>query len=233
MASFPTCETPSDVVLNTTSNSFSVTWTGIASTYKVAYKKESDSVWQVQSQTGPGSYGGSGYNADDTGGSIVPTAPVSSASFSASGLTPGVYDLKMINICDDGSTYVRDLKFAIEENVGNIPNLRLQSDPGNNFQINIEWDAPTVDSGNPIIINWCKINRFGQKLDCTNDEVPHDVTKFSILNPGPDITMIWVAQKAANGFQYSVSEPLYIEGIPCEDNGCTYEPYTLESENGV
>lgn len=233
MASFPTCESPSEVVIEKTTNSFSITWNGNATTYKMAYKKQGDPSWTIQTETGPGSSGGSGVNEDDTGGSVTPTAPVTSASFSASGLVPGIYEVRAINICDDGTTYVRSFKVAIEENVGNIPNLRLQADPGGNFQVNIEWDAPTIDSGNPIIINWCKVNRFGQKLDCSNDEVDHAVTQYSILSPGPDITMIWVAQLAANGFQYSVSDPLYIEGVPCQDNGCTYEPYILESDSGV
>jgi hypothetical protein len=233
MASFPTCETPSNLAVTNTSNSFTIAWDGSATTYKLAYRLENVGAWIIQSKTGPGSGGGSGVNNDDTGGAIIPTSPVSSANFTASGLTPGVYDIRAINICQDGSVYIRKIKVAIEENVGSIPNLRLQSDPGGNYKINIEWDAPTIDSGNPIIVSWCKINRFGQKIDCSSDEVPPATTQYSIFNPGPDLTMIWVAQKAANGFQYSVSNALYIEGTPCEDDGCIYEPITLESESSI
>lgn len=228
MAAYPTCETPSEITLTLASDGFTIVWSGSATVYKMAYKKERDSVWTSQTGPGPGSSGGSGINDDTSAGSGGPAAKSSSASFSVGGLAPDVYDLRAINVCSDGSVYTREMKFILMENVGTIPNLRLQEDPGGNYQINIQWERPTIDSGNPIRINWCKINQFGQKLDCTLDEVDHTVTKYSIINPGPDLTEIWVSQLAANGFQYSVSEPLLFEGIPCEENGCEYKPYTLE-----
>jgi hypothetical protein len=222
MASFPSCTTPSNVIINVSGTTLNVSWQGSANTYKMAYKKETDVPWQVLSFNGPGSNGGSGAMTDDTGGVTIPTSPVSSASFIVTGLTPGIYDLRLINICQDGTDFTLRKKFAIEQNIGSIPNLRLQTDPGTENQINIEWDAPTTDSG----------QRFGQKIDCDNVQLAASARKYSIILPGPGFLVIFVSQKAANGFQYSTSNALYVEGINC-DTGCIYQPFTLETESSI
>lgn len=223
MASIP-LEGPLNIVIaQVGTDTLHITWDGDATVYKLAYKREENTAWTSVAQTGIVTTGGSGEFTDDSP-TAVAGPPGASADFSISGLTPGVYDLRIMNKGGDDSDYTVRRKALIEVPVGIIPNLRIVKLAMQ--QIKIAWDTPIPDSGEPIIVTWCEINQFRQKLNCDSEQLATTARSYTIVQSGADHLMIFVSQRV-NDYQDSVSEALYVEICPCNDGSGNF---TIQQE---
>lgn len=229
MASFP-LQYPQNVNVSPFGPSgFHVLWTGDACVYKLAYKLENALIWNVLAMSGPTFTSGSGYFTDDTP-LVSPGAGGLLASFGVDGLAFGVYDLRLINIAPDGSDYVLKTKYMVEQNVGFIPNLKLLATTNGNNILQVGWDDPTIDSGAPFILSWCRLSDEGKKTDCESIQVPNLSRSAEIPFHEEEKMVVFVSQVHSSG-QSAVSSPLNVKVCPCGNapvGGGTSTPATAQ-----
>ena len=219
---FPRCDAPKDITITQpTPLSINTKWGGPATTYKLAYKREEETAYTILKSTGPGSSGGSGYNTDDTGAGGAAGAQVASADFTFA-VTAGVYEMRLINICTDGSVYEKLEKWLVEPAVGIIPNLRLISK--DELEIKVMWDDPTIDSGLPIFITWCETDHMGKAINCEGAELASTKRTYSIQYPTHNRYRIFVSQ-FHNQWSHSSSNELLVYLCRCGSGRNTSETY--------
>lgn len=160
MASVATpLEAPKNIVVEKGADFIHATWEGNAYQYKIAYKREEAEVWQALLHSGPGST--SGGTEFDSSPAVASSG--SGADFTLSGLTLGIYDVRLINLHTDGSCYTALQKVVVEAAGGTIPNFRVQSTTCDS--VVLAWDTPTVASSSPFILLWQQLDEDGRALD--------------------------------------------------------------------
>ena len=196
---------------------FHINWGGASYVYKLAYRRQNSSVWTVVSKSGPTVTGGSGNFTDDTP-LIAPSGiSLSGGDFYITGLPTGVYDLRAINIGGDGTDYTAKVKYLIPELVGEIPGLQLRVSPAGQDIISVEWNSPTSDSGQNIIVTWCEVRAGGKKQNCESKELPSDTRSYDIGFRDEGTYVIMVSQRH-NDAQSAISRELYVHACPCASN---------------
>lgn len=208
---YQSCTSPFDIVVTyPAAGQIRVQWQGAAATYKLAYKREEETAWNIYSTTGPGSVGGSGLITDDTGGTIIPTAAQPSADFLLSGLTPGIYDLRLINKCGDNTDFFTKRKEIISVPTGMIPDFKLVNQGQSRLQFIFSWGTPTIDNTNPIFFSWCTLDERGRSIDCDNDELPYTARSYKLEFPEGKILRVFVS-KMINAYDAAFSDYLIID----------------------
>lgn len=170
---FPSCSTPSQIEFSKpTADTLNAKWFGNATTFKFRYKLESASSWTEATMAAGGSSGGSGYFTAINPAQVNPGSfSIIQADFTTGTLSPGVYDVEVVNICIDGSEYKSRFKILMVGECGEIPNLRLANK--SDSQIRVEWDEYEYEGSEIVtdeyMVVWCETDQFGNVIDCDYD----------------------------------------------------------------
>lgn len=142
---FPACGYIKNPVLTEIdSTSLDVAWSGVATTFKLRYRKTGTSAWTEVTMAGPGSSGGSTYftSNPDNAAQVNPVSydDTVTALFHLTGLEAGAkYDLELVNICLDGSEYTLPLFFAFTPACAAITGFKILSEIDG--VVKVVWDA--------------------------------------------------------------------------------------------